>query len=221
MGVERVEDGKAKDDEEIGVAETKGCRRVVSPDECEAVCTRSGSRRSPSRGSGVSFVELHPELLFGIGSPDMSNRRPTRPRRTLNNHDQLRRSNPLVSQPPRLEMSYPPVHLPFDGTRVSQRCSARTEFDQKRGRRSPVSNSDAFDQKVGTAFERVLLDHSKNRNGNKDARSARLFNSSRRGRRGMADVCAKWNKGERCTYFASYRRPVELLIHSAIRPRKV
>lgn len=63
-------------------------------------------------------------------------------------------------------MSYPSVHLPLDQISVSQRSGARTEFDQEYGRRSSVSNSDAFDDEVSTALERVFLDHSK-RSGNK------------------------------------------------------
>lgn len=59
-------------------------------------------------------------------------------------------------------MSYSPVHFPFDGIGISQRRSAGAEFDQKCGRRSPVSNSDALNEEVGTAFERVFLDHSGN-----------------------------------------------------------
>jgi hypothetical protein len=59
-----------------------------------------------------------------------------------------------------MEMSYVPVHFPPGGIRISQRRSAGTEFDQKRGRRSPVSNSDALDEEArGTAFERFLLDN--------------------------------------------------------------
>ena len=95
------------------------------------------------------------------------------PCRTLDNHDQLHRSNPLVSQSPRLEVSYPPVHFPLDGVGIPQRRSAGAGFDQKRGRRSPVSNSDAFDDKVGTAFERVLFDYSEMKR-EWGARSARL-----------------------------------------------
>ena len=87
--------------------------------------------------------------------------RSSRPRRALHNHEQLHRSDPLVSQPPRLEVSNPPVHLPLDRTRLSQRRGARTKFDQKRRRRSPVSNSNAFDEEVWTTLERVLLDHPK------------------------------------------------------------
>jgi len=88
-------------------------------------------------------------------------------------------------------MPYSPVHLPFDRVRVSKRRSARAEFDQKRGRRSPVSNSDAFDDEVGAALERVLFDHP-TRSGNKKSK--------------MRDQRADHlGKEERRTYFASYQ----------------
>ena len=98
--------------------------------------------------------------------------RSPRPRRALYNHEQLHRSNPLVSQPPRLEMSNPPVHLSLDRPCTSQRRGARTKFDQKRRRRSPVSNSDAFNEEVWTTLERVLLDHPKMKRTQEDGRCA-------------------------------------------------
>ena len=72
-------------------------------------------------------------------------------------------------------MPYPSVYLPLDRITISQRRSARTQFDQKHRRGPPVSDSDAFDDEVRTALERVLLDGPE-RNGNektKDERSAR------------------------------------------------
>ena len=125
-----------------------------------AVGEGRGSTRSPSRSGGVSSVELPLKLLFRIGPSYMPSRRP-RPRGTLYNHERLHGPDPLVSRPPRLEMSDPPVHLPFDRIRISQRRGARAEFDQKHRRWSPVSNSDAFNEEVRTALERVLLDHPK------------------------------------------------------------
>ena len=127
------------------------------------------STGSLSRSGRVSSIELPLKLLFRIGPSYVPSRSP-RPRRALYNHEQLHRSNPLVSQPPRLEMSNPPVHLPLDRPCTSQRRGARTEFDQKRRRRSPVSNSDAFNEEVWTTLERVLLDHPKMKRTQEDGR---------------------------------------------------
>jgi hypothetical protein len=157
---------RARADHRVWGKSVAGCDMIACGRFFETAV--GGNERSLSRSSDISSIKLPLKLLFRLGPSYMPSRSP-RPRRTLYNHEQLHRSDPLVSQPPRLEMSNAPVHLPPDRTRTSssssQRRGARSEFDQQRGRRSPVSNSDAFNQKIWTALERVLLDHPKMNNG--------------------------------------------------------
>ena len=172
--------------------------------------TRNGLCGLASRSGGVSSVDLLLKLLFCIGSSNMPNRR-SRPRGTLYNHEQFHGSNPFVGQPPRLEMPNPSVHFPLHRFDTSQRRSTGTKFDQQRGRRSPHPDGDALDEQVRTALERILLDHpGRNEETGSDQRVG--FTLPR---------IANGTKGTDSTYFASYRMPVEFLIHSVIRPRNV
>lgn len=115
------------------------------------------SRRSPSESDRVSPIKFPLEPLFRIDPPYTPNRGP-RPRVALDDQYQVRRSDPLVRQSPGLEMSYPLVHFPLDEIHVAQRCSSGPKLHQKRRRGPPVSNSNAFYDQVGTAFQRVVLD---------------------------------------------------------------